>query len=167
MWMFLNALEHVSEIDAKESTDIPYQCIAINGKVVAFIDKEDEWDSTLKDNTGDLMDFIKSINPKIIFKQQFRSGQEYLPNTISAGYFNRTWYTFRKDEQNMLTRDRPFDVMARMRTNEYHHPNPLPWMAERKTVQDQAELLSSEGYNALTGVTFFDRYAMELYDSKI
>jgi hypothetical protein len=167
MWMFLNALEHVNEIDVKESTDIPYQCISINGKVVAFIEKEDEWDSTLSGNTGGLMDFINSINPKLIFKQQYRAGQKYLPNTISAGYFGRTWYTHRYNNDILMSRDRPYDVMARMRTDEYHHPQPLPWMAEREEIVNQARLLENDGYNTFTGFTFPDRYAMELMESKI
>ena len=80
----LNALRCVPGLEVVECPSTPPQCIAIGGEVVAFIDDLDPWQSASPDHGGEMVEAIRRVSPRIVFKYQYRSGINYLPGTISA-----------------------------------------------------------------------------------
>ena len=165
--IILEALGEVPEIDAVEDSRVPPQCIAV-GEVLALIDDEDAWDNLSAPRNGTFVDWITEIKPGIIFKHQYRRGADYPPGTVSAGYPSPRLAIYRPDSPlDLLTRERPIDVTARMRTGGYRFPRDLPWMASRRELVRQAERLEAEGLAVRYGKISFDLYLEELYDTKL
>lgn len=165
MEIILESLSNVPEIDVINSQEVPPQCIAIANEVIGLIDDLDAWDSLSPSRNGELVEWAREVNPRVIFKHQFRSGVDYLPGTISAGFTCNTYSVISPND--LLTRSRPIDVSARMRTNNYNYPrNDLPWMIERQRIVEQAERLNDEGLVARYGKIDSGRYLEELWNTK-
>jgi hypothetical protein len=160
------ALSRVPGVHAEMCREIPAQCLAVDGRVVAFVDDLDAWDSLAAGKTSDLMRSIDAVKPAIVFKVQYRSGTVYPVGTVSAGYFCHPLAPAGASQNNLLHRDRPIDVTSRMRISEYPGP-PQPWMPERRTIVKEAEALARCGYAAVHGRIALRQYIEELPAAQI
>jgi len=161
----MSYLRHVNEICVVESGSVPAFCILINGRVLGLVDPSDGWASASINQGGHMVEYINEMKPLVIFKYQWRRGSDYPPGTISAGY------PCLKEipcPANVLSRDRPIAVTARMRINhDYHWGADKPWMIARSSIVEQAELLEREGYDSKWGFVDADEYVSELWDAQV
>jgi hypothetical protein len=160
----LNALRRVPGLEVAESSSIPPQCIAVADEVVAFIDDLDAWESASPAHGGESVEAIRRVSPRIIFKYQYRSGIDYLPGTVSAGYFCAE--DIEDAPRDCLHRCRPVDVSARMRSAGYGHLR-CDWKPIRGVVVAEAARLGREGYQTRIGKIDRGLYYRELFDTKI
>jgi hypothetical protein len=162
----LNALRLVPGLKVRHSQEIPAQCIAIGNQVVAFIDDLDAWESAAPAHEGEMVEAIQSVAPRIVFKYQYRSGIDYLPGTVSAGYFCVNDITDRP--RDLLDRARPVDVSARMRTSGYGDDGlTCDWLRARGTLVDGALQLGREGWRTCVGKIARADFYNELFDTNI
>lgn len=158
-------LRHVDEICVIEDESLPELCIIVNGRVLGLVDPYDEWELNSPSDEISIAQRIREFKPTIIFKYQWHRGIDYPPGTISAGYpcvreANRP--------DNLLTRARPIDVMARMRVNgDYHWGINEQWMIARSQIVEQAKLLGILGWNSKWGFVEGDEYDSELWDAQV
>jgi hypothetical protein len=162
----LNALRCVPGLEVVECSSTPPQCIAIGGEVVAFIDDLDAWESASPDHGGEMVEAIRRVSPRIIFKYQYRTGVDYLPGTISAGYYCVD--NLSELPRDLIRRPRHVDVSARMRTGGYGTPGlTCDWLEARKTIVEAAAHLGREGWQTRTGKIDRNDYYNELFDTQI
>lgn len=162
---FLSYLKHVKEICVVENEEIEPLCIVVNGQALGFIDPYDGWETSSISHQGRMVESILALNPRVVFKYQWRRGIEYPGGTISAGYPCRRQIA---PPENLLTRTRPVDVIARMRVNrDYVWDVDLPWMIARTGIVEQARLLNGEGYNCRFGFASAEQYDSELWNAKV
>jgi hypothetical protein len=162
----LAALSLVPGINVEMSREIPAQCLAVEGRIVGFVDDLDAWDSLANGNSSDLARSVALVKPAIIFKVQFRRGAVYPPGTVSAGYFCHPEACGGAIQNNLLQRHRPIDVTSRMRIGEYAGP-PQPWMEDRRAIEKEAAALESGGYAAVYRKIPLPDYIDELPDAEI
>jgi hypothetical protein len=162
----LNALRLVPGLEVRESRTVPPQCIAIGDEIVAFIDDLDAWQSASPGHGGEMVEAIRQVAPRVVFKYQYRSGIDYLPGTVSAGYFCVN--DIPDLPRDLLVRARRVDVSARMRTSGYGTPGlTCDWLRARETIVGVATQLRREGWQTRTGKIDRGDYYDELFDTNI
>jgi hypothetical protein len=159
----LNALRRVPGLEVSECSSIPPQCVAVGDEVVAFVDDLDAWDSASPDDFGESVEAIRQVSPRLIFKYQYRSGIDYLPGTVSAGYFCA--FDVEDRPGDLLHRPRPVDVSARMSSDNYGGTN--AWIEARGILVEEAVRLGREGWQTRIGKIERFEYYRELYDTNI
>lgn len=143
---------------------VPTQCVAVDGEVIAFIDDYDAWDSL--GGGSAYACFVEAIGPALILKQQLRRGAAYPPNTVSAGFLIPTHAA--AVEPGAAAGRRPIDIVARMRVDEYDaHGEEASWMDARRTIVAQAAMMESFGYEVRWGRAPNDRYLRELNGARV
>ena len=159
-------LREVKEISVVENSDIPQLSIVLNKRVVAIVDPFDEPGmNSAFDDGGSTLQRVKDLQPSLIFKYQLRRGMDYPKGTISAGY---PCFTNADPPADLLTRQRPIAVTARMRRNgDYHWARNTQWMIARTRIVDQAVLLGRLGHKTRWGFVSGREYTSELWDSQV
>ena len=164
-FQFLSYLRQVKEVCVVENENVVPLLILVDGQVLGMVDPYDGWETCSPRHQGRMVEMIAEFQPRVVFKYQWRRGVDYPHGTISAGY-----PCFRQVTQpeDLLTRDRPIDVIARMRVNQdYVWDVDLPWMIARSTIVEQAELLSRAGCNSAFGFAPAEQYEAELWNAKV
>jgi hypothetical protein len=160
----LEALRLVPGLDVAECGSIPPQCVAVGDEVIAFVDDLDAWQSCSPSHGGEMVEVIRRVNPPVIFKYQYRQGVDYLPGTVSAGYF--CVGDVRCPPPDLCDRARPIDVSARMRTGGYGTPElTCDWLQARGALVEEASSLVREGWATRTGKIDRNGYYEELFDT--
>lgn len=162
---FLSYLKHVKEISVVENEEIEPLCIVVNGHVLGVIDPYDGWETSSISWRGRMVPTIRSLQPEVVFKYQYRRGADYPRGTVSAGY-----PCLREIEvpTDLLTRARAIDVTARMRVNhDYLWGSDIDWMLARSSVVEQAKALHEAGYNCRFGFASVEQYESELWDCQV
>lgn len=161
----LSWLRQVNEICVVENEDIPPLFIVVNGRVLGLVDPFDESGMASPCDEGSTIQRIEDLKPALIFKYQWRRGVNYPPGTISAGY---PCFSELACPADLLTRDRPTAITARMRVNQdYHWAVDEEWMIARSRIVEQAELLERLGHDTRWGFIPAGQYADELWDAQI
>lgn len=162
-----NILRTAPGINVVASSEIPPQSIALDGKVLSVIDDFDAWDSLSTDKNDAFREWVTAVRPACVFKLQFRRGATYPPGTISAGYFCHPGSDFAEIPIDLLTRARPIDIVARMRTHEYASDDSRDWMDCRRQIVKQAAGISERGYVTAHGLVHRPQYLRELWNAKV
>ena len=158
-------LREVEEISVVENNDVPPLSIVVNKRVVAVVDPFDDPGMNSRWDEGTTLQRVKDLKPSLIFKYQWRRGVSYPKGTISAGY---PCFTNVERPPDLLTRQRPIAITARMRRNgDYHWSRNTQWMLARSRIVDQAVLLGHLGHRTRWGLVDTNEYISELWDSQI